>query len=108
MQVSRDKLLEAYRSMKTIREFEERVAKEFATGDLPSVRNWRLQNGVSPRAQYKGSSLPSLPVPSGKQAMYAEPNSAHNLSAWSGELATMGTTFLTRENRSRPSLIRSS
>ncbi|MDA0701709.1 MAG: thiamine pyrophosphate-dependent dehydrogenase E1 component subunit alpha [Proteobacteria bacterium] len=35
MQVSRDKLLEAYRSMKTIREFEERVAKEFATGDLP-------------------------------------------------------------------------
>jgi TPP-dependent pyruvate/acetoin dehydrogenase alpha subunit len=35
MQVSRDTLLEAYRSMKTIREFEERVAKEFATGDLP-------------------------------------------------------------------------
>ncbi|MBT6117814.1 MAG: thiamine pyrophosphate-dependent dehydrogenase E1 component subunit alpha [Rhodospirillaceae bacterium] len=35
MQLSRDALLEAYRSMKTIREFEERVAKEFATGDLP-------------------------------------------------------------------------
>ena len=33
--LSRDELLRAYRMMKTIREFEERVHVEFATGDLP-------------------------------------------------------------------------
>ena len=33
--LSRDELLRAYRTMKTIREFEERVHVEFATGDLP-------------------------------------------------------------------------
>ena len=33
--LSKDKLLRAYRMMKTIREFEERVHVEFATGDLP-------------------------------------------------------------------------
>ena len=33
--LSNDKLLRAYRMMKTIREFEERVHVEFATGDLP-------------------------------------------------------------------------
>ncbi|MGE0255356.1 MAG: thiamine pyrophosphate-dependent dehydrogenase E1 component subunit alpha [Alphaproteobacteria bacterium] len=35
MQLSRDDLLAAYRSMTTIREFEERVRTEFATGDMP-------------------------------------------------------------------------
>jgi acetoin:2,6-dichlorophenolindophenol oxidoreductase subunit alpha len=35
MQLSRDQLLRAYRSMCTIREFEERVHKEFATGQIP-------------------------------------------------------------------------
>ncbi len=33
--LSKDQLLQAYRMMKTIREFEERVHVEFATGDLP-------------------------------------------------------------------------
>ncbi len=33
--LSKDKLLRAYRMMKTIREFEERVHVEFANGDLP-------------------------------------------------------------------------
>ena len=33
--LSKDQLLRAYRMMKTIREFEERVHVEFATGDLP-------------------------------------------------------------------------
>ena len=33
--LNRDELLRAYRIMKTIREFEERVHVEFATGDLP-------------------------------------------------------------------------
>jgi pyruvate dehydrogenase E1 component alpha subunit len=35
MQLSQDELLKAYRSMFTIREFEERVHKEFATGQIP-------------------------------------------------------------------------
>lgn len=35
MQLSRDDLLRAYRTMTTIREFEERVASEFETGDMP-------------------------------------------------------------------------
>ena len=30
-----DQLLVAYRTMKTIREFEERVQEEFASGDIP-------------------------------------------------------------------------
>ncbi|CAN0621382.1 Acetoin:2,6-dichlorophenolindophenol oxidoreductase subunit alpha [Burkholderia multivorans] len=34
-QLSRDKLLEAYRLMRTIREFEERLHVEFATGEIP-------------------------------------------------------------------------
>jgi acetoin:2,6-dichlorophenolindophenol oxidoreductase subunit alpha len=35
MQFSQDELLKAYRSMFTIREFEERVHKEFSTGQIP-------------------------------------------------------------------------
>jgi len=35
MQLSRDGLLTAYRTMRTIREFEERLHVEFATGDIP-------------------------------------------------------------------------
>ena len=35
MQLSREELLRAYRSMCTIRQFEERVHTEFATGDIP-------------------------------------------------------------------------
>jgi TPP-dependent pyruvate/acetoin dehydrogenase alpha subunit len=35
MQIGRDDLIAAWRSMVTIREFEERVASEFATGDMP-------------------------------------------------------------------------
>ena len=35
MQLSRDDLLTAYRTMRTIREFEERLHVEFATGDIP-------------------------------------------------------------------------
>ncbi len=35
MQQSREELLTAYRTMKTIREFEERVHTEFAAGDIP-------------------------------------------------------------------------
>jgi pyruvate dehydrogenase E1 component alpha subunit len=35
MQLSRDELLAAYTGMAKIREFEERVAQEFATGDMP-------------------------------------------------------------------------
>jgi TPP-dependent pyruvate/acetoin dehydrogenase alpha subunit len=34
--VARDQLIDAYRVMRTIREFEERVHTEFATGDIPS------------------------------------------------------------------------
>ncbi|WP_396328434.1 thiamine pyrophosphate-dependent dehydrogenase E1 component subunit alpha [Burkholderia anthina] len=34
-QLSRDKLLDAYRLMRTIREFEERLHVEFATGEIP-------------------------------------------------------------------------
>ena len=33
--LTRDQLLSAYRTMRTIRDFEERVHKEFATGDIP-------------------------------------------------------------------------
>ena len=32
---ARTQLLDAYRTMRTIREFEERVHDEFATGDIP-------------------------------------------------------------------------
>ncbi|HTW28631.1 MAG TPA: thiamine pyrophosphate-dependent dehydrogenase E1 component subunit alpha [Acetobacteraceae bacterium] len=35
MQLNRAELLQAYRSMRTIRDFEERVHVEFATGDIP-------------------------------------------------------------------------
>ncbi len=35
MQLSREDLLKAYRDMRTIREFEERVHLEFATGGIP-------------------------------------------------------------------------
>lgn len=35
MHINREKLLEAYRQMRTIREFEERLHKEFATGQIP-------------------------------------------------------------------------
>lgn len=35
-QLSRDKLLDAYRLMRTIREFEERLHVEFATGEIPA------------------------------------------------------------------------
>ena len=35
MQLSKDDLLTAYRTMRTIREFEERLHVEFATGDIP-------------------------------------------------------------------------
>ncbi len=35
MQLSREELLKAYRDMRTIREFEERVHLEFATGGIP-------------------------------------------------------------------------
>jgi pyruvate dehydrogenase E1 component alpha subunit len=35
MQLNREDLLAAYREMRTIREFEERVHKEFATGQIP-------------------------------------------------------------------------
>ena len=35
MQLSRDELLRAYRQMRTIREFEERIHIEFATGEIP-------------------------------------------------------------------------
>src|ERR671925_40071 len=34
-QLTRDQLLEAYRVMRTIREFEDRVHTEFATGEIP-------------------------------------------------------------------------
>ena len=35
MQINRDDLLKSYRKMRTIRDFEERVHKEFATGKIP-------------------------------------------------------------------------
>ena len=35
MQLNREELIKAYRGMRTIREFEERVHKEFATGQIP-------------------------------------------------------------------------
>ncbi|MBB4333255.1 pyruvate dehydrogenase E1 component alpha subunit, partial [Rhizobium leguminosarum] len=35
LQLSQDKLIEVYRSMRTIRRFEERVMDEMATGDIP-------------------------------------------------------------------------
>ena len=35
MQMNRETLIEAYRQMRTIRVFEERVHVEFATGDIP-------------------------------------------------------------------------
>ncbi len=35
MQLTKDELLKAYRGMKTIREFEERIHIEFATGEIP-------------------------------------------------------------------------
>ena len=33
--LTREQLLDAYRTMRTIREFEERVHLEFATGEIP-------------------------------------------------------------------------
>ena len=33
--LTKEQLLEAYRVMRTIREFEERVHREFATGEIP-------------------------------------------------------------------------
>ena len=35
MEMTKDQLLKSYRGMKTIREFEERVHIEFATGEIP-------------------------------------------------------------------------
>src|SRR5579885_359999 len=35
MQLSREELVRAWRTMRTIREFEERVHLEFATGEIP-------------------------------------------------------------------------
>ena len=35
MQLSREDLLKAYTAMRTIREFEDRVHTEFATGEIP-------------------------------------------------------------------------
>ena len=35
MEMTKGELLKSYRDMKTIREFEERVHVEFATGDIP-------------------------------------------------------------------------
>ena len=35
MELSKENALRAYRTMKTIREFEERLHVEFATGDIP-------------------------------------------------------------------------
>ena len=35
IQLNKEQLLSAYRSMRTIREFEERLHVEFATGDIP-------------------------------------------------------------------------
>jgi len=35
MHIDREQLLEAYRQMRTIREFEERLHKEFTTGQIP-------------------------------------------------------------------------
>ncbi|MEM1019700.1 MAG: thiamine pyrophosphate-dependent dehydrogenase E1 component subunit alpha [Pseudomonadota bacterium] len=35
MQLSRDKLLDAYKRMRTIRDFEEKVSEEFAAGNIP-------------------------------------------------------------------------
>ena len=37
MQLAREELLRAYRTMKTIREFEERLHVDFATGEIPGV-----------------------------------------------------------------------
>jgi len=37
---SKDDLLKAYRTMRTIREFEERVHIEFATGAIPGSRSY--------------------------------------------------------------------
>src|SRR5215203_2832392 len=34
-ELSKEQLLDAYRTMRTIREFEERLHREFATGDIP-------------------------------------------------------------------------
>ncbi|HEX6621177.1 MAG TPA: thiamine pyrophosphate-dependent enzyme, partial [Solirubrobacteraceae bacterium] len=34
-ELTKDQLLEAYRVMRTIREFEERLHTEFATGEIP-------------------------------------------------------------------------
>jgi acetoin:2,6-dichlorophenolindophenol oxidoreductase subunit alpha len=34
-ELSKEQLLQAYRTMKTIREFEERLHTEFATGEIP-------------------------------------------------------------------------
>ncbi|MBL8460695.1 MAG: ABC transporter substrate-binding protein, partial [Zoogloea sp.] len=34
-QLTRDDLLKAYRTMRTIREFEERLHTDFATGEIP-------------------------------------------------------------------------
>ena len=36
--LTREQLLDAYRTMRTIREFEERVHAEFATGEIPGLR----------------------------------------------------------------------
>ena len=35
MEITKEQLLKAYREMRTIREFEERIHVEFATGDIP-------------------------------------------------------------------------
>ena len=47
MQMSRDELVRAYRSMSAIRQFEERVAKEFALGNIPGFAHVYLGQEAS-------------------------------------------------------------
>ena len=49
-ELTRDELLEAYRVMRTIREFEERVHLEFATGEIPgsgTFTRWRRRSPLA-------------------------------------------------------------
>ena len=45
MQLSRDRLVEAYRLMRTIRAFEDRVNQEMASGDIPGAVHLLCRSG---------------------------------------------------------------
>ncbi len=44
--LDRETLLRAYRTMRTIREFEDRAHREYATGEMPGFIRWERSGGA--------------------------------------------------------------